>query len=427
VTDTGLILLGVSGLVAVVLYVWTAIALGAVFRKAGEAPGKAWVPFLNGAIVLRLGGFSGWLVLIVLVPLFGALLLYVSIIVAAHNINRSFGYGGGMTVLAALLFPVWASVVGFGSARWLASEEGPDRGATIALSFPELEGAGRVRSSSLLDGPRPYPEDGLRVMPLAPEASVAPAAESWFRAGDEPAPAEPAWPAPAPWPAAEPAPRPEHAEPAWPAAEPAWPAAEPAWPAAEPAWPAPPASEPLTRPAASDPSILRAPGAYAGSEDDAFPEASGAVSAVVGAPRAGAPRSAMSSVPAQQAEPDPDFPDETIVTRRRRPVWSLHPAGGVPIPLAGERVVVGRRPEPDPLQPDAQLVAIPDPTRTVSKTHALLRRRGETWFLTDLGSTNGVVFVTVMGAEVEAEPGVEVEAGERFLLGDLEVRIARDA
>ncbi len=46
--------------------------------------------------------------------------------------------------------------------------------------------------------------------------------------------------------------------------------------------------------------------------------------------------------------------------------------------------------------------------------------------MTDLDSTNGVLFATVMGAEVEAEPGVEVEAGERFLLGDLEVRISRE-
>ncbi|MEN2738290.1 DUF5684 domain-containing protein [Microbacterium sp. X-17] len=400
-TDTGLIALGVSGLVAIALYVWTAIALSAVFRKAGEAGGKAWVPFLNAAVVLALGGFSGWLVLIVLVPLFGALLLYVSIVVAAHHINRAFGLGGGMTVLAALLFPVWASVVGFGSARWLASDEnvGPSRNATVALSFPDLDGSGRGRTSSLLDGPRPYPEDGLRVMPLPPEpvpvpapASVAPAPApdpaSWFRAGDEVAP---------------PAPRPQ---------------------------PEPPrlAPEPLlTRPTPADPGILRAPDAYAGTEDEAFPEASGAVSAVVGAPRAGAPRSALSSVSAQHAEPESDFPDETIIARRRRPAWSLHPAGGAPVPLAGERVIVGRRPAPDPLQPDAQLVAITDPTRTVSKTHALLRRRGETWYLTDLGSTNGVVFMTVLGAEVDAEPGVEVEAGERFLLGDLEVRIARDA
>ena len=38
---------------------------------------------------------------------------------------------------------------------------------------------------------------------------------------------------------------------------------------------------------------------------------------------------------------------------------------------------------------------------------------------------DGVLFATLMGTEVEAPPGVEVEAGDRFLLGDAEVRLVR--
>ena len=34
------------------------------------------------------------------------------------------------------------------------------------------------------------------------------------------------------------------------------------------------------------------------------------------------------------------------------------------------------------------------------------------WYVTDLDSTNGVLFATVLGTEVEATPGVEAEAGE---------------
>ena len=34
-------------IVALAIYVWTALALGAVFRKAGEASWKAWVPLYN--------------------------------------------------------------------------------------------------------------------------------------------------------------------------------------------------------------------------------------------------------------------------------------------------------------------------------------------------------------------------------------------
>ena len=77
-----------------------------------------------------------------------------------------------------------------------------------------------------------------------------------------------------------------------------------------------------------------------------------------------------------------------------------------------------------PRFPDAQLVSIDDETR-VSKTHARLALRDDHWYVTDLDSTNGVLFATLMGTEVEATPGEEIEAGERFFLGDAEVRLQR--
>ena len=156
-----------------------------------------------------------------------------------------------------------------------------------------------------------------------------------------------------------------------------------------------------------------------------FPETSGQVSAVVGAPDAGTPRSARASVSAQHTKSEiPDDPiDETIITRRRRTAWALVPPAGASIPLTAEIVLLGRKPAPDRAYPEAQLVSIDD--GTVSKTHARLALRDDHWYVTDLGSTNGVLFATLMGTEVEATPGEEIEAGERFFLGDAEVRLQR--
>ena len=86
-------------------------------------------------------------------------------------------------------------------------------------------------------------------------------------------------------------------------------------------------------------------------------------------------------------------------------------------------MLLGPQPAPDPGLPRAQLVPIDD--GTVSKTHARLALREDHWYVTDLGSTNGVLFATLMGTEVEATPGDEIEAGERFFLGDAEVRLQR--
>ena len=57
--------------VSAALYVWIALALSAVFRKSGEEAWKAWVPILNAVVLLQLGGLSGWLLLLGLVPFLG--------------------------------------------------------------------------------------------------------------------------------------------------------------------------------------------------------------------------------------------------------------------------------------------------------------------------------------------------------------------
>ncbi|MGA7147967.1 MAG: DUF5684 domain-containing protein, partial [Microbacterium sp.] len=107
------------------LYVWTALALSAVFRKSGEEGWKAWVPVLNVIVLLQLGSLSPWLVLLGLVPILGPLALWVFIVLACYRINLAFGFGVGMTVVAALSLPVWATVIGFGATRWVGAEAPP--------------------------------------------------------------------------------------------------------------------------------------------------------------------------------------------------------------------------------------------------------------------------------------------------------------
>lgn len=463
--ETITIALGATSFVLiVVLYVWAALALSALFRKAGEEGWKGWVPVLNQAVLLQLGGFSPWLILLILIPGLGGLAVFVLYVMAAHRINRSFGYGTGMTVLAALLGLIWASILGFGSARWIAEPAaGPMRSSEpVSPPAPPLVGGWTpsVTPPATPLGPPPAPAaTGAGVVgPAAPApASWAPA----FPQGTE----SPGLPAldreledsavdpedrvaaatprpsgsftPPPLPPVPPAPStpivPISSVPGTRSAPPTPPAAVSVQNVPVQSAPVPRVPEPVDEPEPWAPdSARRAP-------DETFPEPSEAVSAVVGAPDAGAPRSARSSVSALYAQPEipdddigavaPDEDDEpidqTIIAKRRRTPWTLVPPSGLPIDIASDVVILGRRPAPDPSYPDAQLVSIPDETRTVSKTHARLELRGETWYVTDLGSTNGVLFATLMGTEVEAQPGQELEAGERFFLGDAEVRLRR--
>ena len=118
--------------------------------------------------------------------------------------------------------------------------------------------------------------------------------------------------------------------------------------------------------------------------------------------------------------------DETIVAVRRRTVWTLVPTLGAPIPLTADVVIIGRRPHREPDYGDAQLVAIPDETRTVSKTHARMELTADGWTIVDLDSTNGVILIGEDGAEKDAPAGCPERLTPRFLLGDAEFGLRRE-
>lgn len=114
-----------------------------------------------------------------------------------------------------------------------------------------------------------------------------------------------------------------------------------------------------------------------------------------------------------------------VSSPRARATWVLEYETGEVIPLPSDDVVVGRHPES---QSDATPVALTDPTRMLSRTHARLQRdpSRDTWTITDLGSSNGVATVCGDTGEMEyARPGVDVAATEYLLIGQLRLRLHR--
>lgn len=117
-----------------------------------------------------------------------------------------------------------------------------------------------------------------------------------------------------------------------------------------------------------------------------------------------------------------DLDRTTVVRRARRTLAVLVLPDGEELALHRDNVV-GRLPE---VTPGVHAVVIPDPTRTLSKTHARLSFDGDAWVIEDLDSTNGVVLLHDDGREQELDPRQPVIATPRLLLGTLEVEI-RDA
>ncbi|KQZ85973.1 hypothetical protein ASD56_06790 [Microbacterium sp. Root166] len=454
------------------LYVWTALALSAVFRKSGEEGWKAWVPVLNVIVLLQLGSFSPWLVLVGLVPILGPLALWVLIVLACYRINLAFGFGVGMTVVAALSLPVWATVIGFGATRWVGAEAPAARrrssedSEASAAAYPAAPPLPSAAAPAWPGGSwAPEPANAAPPVPPLPTATAAafsmpsPSAPS-----DEPISFVPAMPASAPR-ATPPVPPTPAAAPTPAAQTPAAQAAPaPAAAAGKDGWggfdfgaageftdevtaavagaPGPVSAaaasgRPKPDPLSATPPVTRVPAAQPSTDDepwspsrsplpdsDAFPEASGEVSAVAGAPDAGIPRSARASVSAQHVLPEipDDDVEETMIASRRKAHWSLQLPTGTAVDLHADVVLVGRRPAPSTAFPNAQLVEVDD--GTVSKTHLRLERHGDEWSVTDLHSTNGTILIASDGAEREIAPGAAHRAPRRFLIGDAELRLA---
>ncbi|QJW37633.1 RDD family protein [Cellulosimicrobium protaetiae] len=197
---------------------------------------------------------------------------------------------------------------------------------------------------------------------------------------------------------------------------------------------APPTPVPTSAPSVPDPWAFPSSPAPAGDGlITGVPGAGGAPAPAVApaapAPAAPAPAPAPAPVPATAppaAEPaEPEW-DSTRMTARD--VRAMDPAPDVAVVLeleSGERravdrpTLLGRNPQAPDDGPWI-LVAVDDPTRSVSKTHAELRVDPSGLWLTDRGSTNGTV-VSVPGAPprvAEAGARVRVPVGATIHVGD---------
>jgi len=381
-------------------YVWVSLALAAVFRKLGEKGWKAWVPVYGTITFFKLGRQNPWWLLTYLVP--GVSIVgFVFYIRAIHQINRHFSKGKGFTFLGVVLFAIWASIVGFGSAVAIDPDAKPVYKPVTKIPYGAPPIAQPPKASVATSTP-PAP---ISAPPFAP-------------------------PPPPPPPAGPPAP------PAVISAAPGFPPPPPPAPSAlAPSGPPPPAANPFAH---SAPGTV--PAAYAPPPAPAVPAAP-AAPATFGAPPAPAPAPATFAAPPAPANyaapPAPpislepaaessEIGEHTVVVNRRAKVWVLSTDDGQNICLTQQVALLGRNPTADRAFPDAQLVPLNDTAKTVSKTHARIELTNGAWQITDLDSTNGVV--TLEGSdETELQSGVATALTERFLLGELPVSIQQEA
>lgn len=91
--------------------------LSRVFRKAGIAEWKAWVPIYNLWVFLELGGQPGWIAILAVIPI-ASVVAAVFMCIAAYYIGLAFAKQGAWVVLYIFVPWLWIAIVGLDSARW---------------------------------------------------------------------------------------------------------------------------------------------------------------------------------------------------------------------------------------------------------------------------------------------------------------------
>ncbi|BDI22678.1 DUF5684 domain-containing protein [Herbiconiux sp. L3-i23] len=112
-----------SWVISLVIYLVFAFFLSRVFTKAGIEAWKGWVPFVNYFHIYKLGGFSGWWILINLVPFIGSIVALVILWIAEYRISKGFEKPGVFVLLAIFLQIIWTGILAFDSSKWRGTPE----------------------------------------------------------------------------------------------------------------------------------------------------------------------------------------------------------------------------------------------------------------------------------------------------------------
>lgn len=90
------------------------VALWKVFAKAGEPGWAAIVPFYNNYVLFKITMGNGWLFLLCLVPVVGAVVAFIALFKLATVFGKGTGFGIGLIFLS----PIFLCMLAFGDADY---------------------------------------------------------------------------------------------------------------------------------------------------------------------------------------------------------------------------------------------------------------------------------------------------------------------
>lgn len=103
---------------AVIGIVIGGLSMMGMFKKAGRKTWEAFIPVYSTVVLFRIAGMSGWLVLLLLVPVANLVVL----IFLAINLAKVFGQSAGVAVLTFLFSTIMYFYLSFSSARYFGPQ-----------------------------------------------------------------------------------------------------------------------------------------------------------------------------------------------------------------------------------------------------------------------------------------------------------------
>lgn len=121
-------------LIMIVAYAVGALLLGKIFKKAGVASWKAWVPIYNNWTLLEIGDQPGWWAILALIPPANIVSTIITF-VAMHKIGLRLGKESWFVLLAIFVPIVWLAWLALDESAWNA-DSGSSPLATTPPTIP---------------------------------------------------------------------------------------------------------------------------------------------------------------------------------------------------------------------------------------------------------------------------------------------------
>lgn len=100
-------------IVSSLIGIFTIVCMWKVFEKAGKHGWAALIPIYNLWVLLEIGGFSGALSLLILIPVLGWLAIAILVIISYFKIAKFFGKETLFGIGLWLLNPIFMAILAF--------------------------------------------------------------------------------------------------------------------------------------------------------------------------------------------------------------------------------------------------------------------------------------------------------------------------